>query len=82
MDFPTWAALVEGPTGDRRAAVGPLDRLRLRRCLRQYLHAHGGRPPERWADTGRKLDAWLWIGTAEDPAAAIQAAAAGCRPPR
>lgn len=75
MDFPTWAALVEG-----RHAIGALrsGQSIVYDCgdaYGSYLHAQGDAAWSRWADTERKLDAWLWIGTADDPAAAIQAAA-------
>ena len=40
-----------------------------------YLHAHGGAAWGGWDDTQRRYSAWLWIGSRDDPVAAIRAAA-------
>lgn len=41
----------------------------------KYLHARGPESWRDWKDTRRELSAWLWIGAAQDPKAAIAAAA-------
>ncbi|MCY2989667.1 MAG: DUF6259 domain-containing protein [Planctomycetota bacterium] len=39
-----------------------------------YLQAHGDAAWQEWGDTLRQFSAWLWLGTHEDPARAVQAA--------
>jgi len=40
-----------------------------------YLQAHGDAAWQEWSDTLTEFSAWLWIGTSDDPARAVQAAA-------
>ena len=40
-----------------------------------YLHAHGPKAWQGWRDRERGFSAWLWLGDADDPVAAVRAAA-------
>jgi hypothetical protein len=40
-----------------------------------YLQAHGDAAWQEFSDTLKEFSAWLWIGTSDDPARAVQAAA-------
>jgi len=40
-----------------------------------YIQAHGDSVWSPWSDTRKQSSAWLWMGTSDDPARAVQAAA-------
>ncbi|MGM0490593.1 MAG: DUF6259 domain-containing protein [Planctomycetota bacterium] len=74
--FSDWAALVDG-----RNAIAMLRSGRLvihdgRGGYGTYLHAFGDLAWKGFEGTQRRLAAWLWIGAAEEPLAAIRKAAA------
>jgi hypothetical protein len=73
--FGTWAAMHDGRNAvamlhcdgilvyDGKGGYGP------------YLHAHGSAAWTPWSSTERRLSAWLWIGSGDNPLQSIQQAA-------
>ena len=74
FDVPDWGALIDG-----RNAIGMFRSGRLRfhdgrGNYGTYLHAHADRAWQEWAGTERRMTAWMWIGAADDPIAAMRGA--------
>ena len=75
FSFSDWAMLRDG-----RSAVAMLRAGRMlfhdgRGAYGTYLHAHSSRAWQGWKDTEASFSAWLWVGSAEDPVAAVRRAA-------
>jgi len=70
-----WGALVDGRNAIARFDCGQA--LFYDAGAGTYLHAHGDTAWAGWRDECPQFSAWLWIGSDDNPIAAIQAAAKG-----
>ena len=73
--FSQWAALLDGRNAIAAMQSGSLLVYDGRGGYGTYLHAHRDVAWSPWDGGERKLSAWLWIGSAEEPVKAVQAAA-------
>lgn len=73
--FSQWAAVLDGKSAIGMVQSGPLLVYDGRGGYGTYLHAHRDVAWSPWDGTQRTLSAWLWIGSADEPVKAIQAAA-------
>ncbi len=72
--MPQWGAVLDGTRGIAMMQCGKAMLYDGGRGT--YLQAHGDAAWRGWNETRRQCSAWLWIGSATQPVAAIRAAAA------
>jgi hypothetical protein len=70
--FDQWAALSDGTNAIGAVRSGPLLIYDGRGGYGTYLHAHRDIAWSPWDGSPRRLAAWLWIGSADDPARVIR----------
>lgn len=70
---PQWGVVHDGKTGIGMFRCGQV--LFYDAGPGTYIQAHGDAAWSPWSDTRREFSAWLWLGTADDPARAVQTAA-------
>ena len=73
LRFADWGAVVDGPNAVGMFACGQA--LLYDGGGGTYLHAHGSAGWNGWRVERPEYSAWLWIGSGDDPAASIAAAA-------
>ncbi len=78
--FPDWGALVDGTAAIGMFRCGQALFYDHRDGGATYLQAHGDAAWQGWEGTELGRSAWLWIGTDDEPAAAVRAAALSAVP--
>ncbi len=73
LRFPQWGAVVDGKNAISMFDCGQA--LIYDGGSGTYLHAHGDAAWSGWRDQRPEYSAWLWIGSCDDPVAAVRKAA-------